>query len=90
MLVPSVGSYTIIIEGEGSGVYTHSLTTLKNEVEAVHHTYTASVTPTSVVEYTKTNNTYSNISVEQYKKKGLITKAQYREVDKIINKLIEN
>lgn len=170
VLVPSVGAYTIIIEGEGSGVYTHSLTTLKNEVEAVHHTYTASVTPTSVIEYIKTNNTYSNISVdedgdgetdmemtlsgdiieegvtyddlrdaihslglarkyeyplltlvtqaeklsnyhhkkkykkrhaedtllhviekqlEQYKKKGLITKAQYREIDKIIDKLIE-
>lgn len=170
VLVPSTGAYTIVIEGEGSGVYTHALTTLKNEVEAVHHTYTATVTPTSIITYTKTNNTFSTISVdengdgetdmemtlsgdiieeevtyddlrdairalnlsrkyeypllilvtqaeklsnhyhkknkkrhaeevllrvvekqlEQYKKKGIITKTRYREVDKIIDKLIEN
>lgn len=65
-LVPSVGRYTITIEGEGKGVYTHSMSVLSNESEVEHHTLTASVTPSSIIEYSK-NDTgeFSIINVDE-------------------------
>lgn len=65
VLVPSMGAYTVTVEGEGAGVYTHMLTTLTNETEAVRHSFTASITPTSVIEYTKTDGTISTISIDE-------------------------
>lgn len=65
VLVPSTGAYTVTVEGEGAGVYSHMLTTLKNEAETVRHAFTASITPTSVIEYTKTDDIISTISVDE-------------------------
>lgn len=65
LLVPSTGTYTVTVEGEGAGVYTHTLTTLKSETEVVQHAFTASITPTSVIEYTKTDDSISTISIDE-------------------------
>lgn len=64
VLVPSNVSYEVVIEGEEIGVYTHTLTTLHGDTEAVHHTFTASVTPSMIIEYKKTGDTFSTIAVD--------------------------
>lgn len=64
VLVPSNVSYEVVIEGEDTGVYTHTLTTLHGDTEAVHHTFTASVTPSMIIEYKKTGDTFSTIAVD--------------------------
>ncbi|MFZ2253413.1 MAG: hypothetical protein WAW13_04590 [Minisyncoccia bacterium] len=64
-IVPSDLSYDIVIEGEGSGIYTHTLTTLSStETESVHHTFTATVTPTMIVTYKKIGDTFSNATID--------------------------
>jgi pimeloyl-ACP methyl ester carboxylesterase len=66
VLVPSDASYDIVIEGEGNGIYTHTLTTLHGdtETESIHHTFTASITPTMVIEYKKTGDTFTNATID--------------------------
>lgn len=66
VLVPSDSTYTVVIEGEENGIYTHSMNVFMNEEETTHHTYTASVTPTSVMEYTKGDNgEFSTITIDE-------------------------
>ena len=66
VLVPTDRAYTVIIEGEENGIYTHSLATLTNETESMHHTYTATVTPTSIMQYTKTSaGEFSTVSIDK-------------------------
>ena len=64
VLVPSDGTYSIIIEGEGTGVYTHELKHLRGDTEELQHHFTATVTPTTVARYTKKGGTFSEVSVD--------------------------
>ena len=64
-IVPSDLSYDIVIEGEGSGIYTHTLTTLSStETESIHHSFTATVTPSMIVTYKKTGDTFSTATID--------------------------
>ncbi len=65
LLVPGDSSHTVTIEGEDTGVFTHTLTTLHNETESVHHTFTASATPSLVLTYQKTGETFSTVTVDK-------------------------
>jgi pimeloyl-ACP methyl ester carboxylesterase len=66
VIVPSDNKYTVVIEGEDKGLYTHSMRVLSEEVETTYHTYTASVTPMSIIQYEKTgDDTFSTIKVDE-------------------------
>ena len=64
VIVPSSISYDVIIQGEEDGVYTNSITRFSDDTEEVMHTYTASVTPQTIVTYKKSGEEFSTVSVD--------------------------
>jgi hypothetical protein len=64
-LVPSEGTYNVIIEGEGTGVYTHEARRLQGSSEELQRHFTATATPTMIAKYTKKEGVVSNVSVDE-------------------------
>ncbi len=64
VLVPSDINYEVVIEGEGTGVYTHESKRLHGDNEETQHNFTATSTPTMITKYTKTNGSYSEVTID--------------------------
>ncbi len=65
VLIPENLNHRVVIEGEGSGVFTHEIDELVGEEQSTLHTLVATVTPTTRVSYTYSNGTTSPVSVDQ-------------------------
>ena len=61
---PANLNHRVVIEGEGSGIFTHGIDTLINEEQTTLHTLIASVTPTTRITYEYTNGTTGPVSVD--------------------------
>lgn len=64
LLVPSDVSYNVTIEGEGTGVYTHTRKRLQGDTEELQSKFTATVTPLTVATYSSNEGLLSNVSVD--------------------------
>lgn len=58
-------NHKVVIEGEGSGVFTHGVDELMDEEQTTLHTLIATVTPTTRVTYEYTNGTTGPVSIDQ-------------------------